>query len=163
MSSPVVGEISASTIIAEIGDFNDFSSGDKLTSWLGLVPNVYQSADKYHNGRITRRESKVARWILIQVAQAAARKNGSMLNDFFERKKKTIGHSKAIVALARKIVTILWHFITNDEMYEDELGYKKGEVQKRKIIESEELSVDERISIISKIYAIVKKEEPDIT
>jgi len=48
-------------------------------------------------------------------------------------------------------------------MYEDELGYKKGEVQKRKIVESEEFSVDERISIISEIYAIVKKEEPDIT
>ncbi len=130
---------------------------------LGLVPNVYQSADKYHNGRITKRGSKVARWILIQVAQAAARKNGSKLKEFFERKKKTIGHSKAIVALARKIVTILWHLITNDEMYEDELGYKKGEVQKRKIVESEEFSVDERISIISEIFAIVKKEEPDIT
>ncbi len=163
MSSPGVGEISAATIIAEIGDFNDFSSGDKLASWLGLVPNVYQSADKYHNGRITKRGSKVARWILIQVAQAAARKNGSKLKEFFERKKKTIGHSKAIVALARKIVTILWHLITNDEMYEDELGYKKGEVQKRKIVESEEFSVDERVSILSEIFAIVKKEEPDIT
>ena len=163
MSSPGVGEISAATIIAEIGDFNDFSSGDKLASWLGLVPNVYQSADKYHNGRITKRGSKVARWILIQVAQAAARKNGSMLKEFFERKKKTIGHSKAIVALARKIVTILWHLIKNDEMYEDEMGYKKGDVQKRKIVESEEFSVDERISIISEIFAIVKKEEPDIT
>ena len=48
-------------------------------------------------------------------------------------------------------------------MYEAELGYKKGEVQKRKIVESEEFSGDERISIISEIYAIVKKEEPDIT
>lgn len=163
MSSPGVGEISAATIIAEIDDFNDFSSGDKLASWLGLVPNVYQSADKYHNGRITKRGSKVARWILIQVAQAAARKNGSKLKEFFERKKKTIGHSKAIVALARKIVTILWHLITNDEMYEDELGYKKGEVKKRKIVESEVISVDKRISIISEIFAIVGKEDTDIT
>ena len=163
MSSPGVGEISAATIIAEIDDFNDFSSGDKLASWLGLVPNVYQSADKYHNGRITKRGSKIARWILIQVAQAAARKDGSKLKEFFKRKKKTIGHSKAIVALARKIVTILWHLITNDEMYEDELGYKKGEVKKRKIVESEVISVDKRISIISEIFAIVGKEDTDIT
>ena len=49
------------------------------------VLNVYQSADKYHNGRITKRGSKVARWILIQVAQTAARKNGSKLKEFFER------------------------------------------------------------------------------
>ncbi|AKB32944.1 transposase [Methanosarcina siciliae HI350] len=46
MSSPGVGEISAATIIAEVGDFNDFSSGAKLASWRGLVPRVYQSADK---------------------------------------------------------------------------------------------------------------------
>ena len=44
-------------------------------------------------------------------------------------------------------------------MYEDEKECKKGEVQKRKIIESEYFSVDERISIISEIFAIVKKEE----
>jgi transposase len=48
-------------------------------------------------------------------------------------------------------------------MYEDELRYKTGEVQKRKIVESNEFSVDERISIISEIFVIIKKEEPDIT
>jgi transposase len=64
MYVPGIGEIGAATLITEINDFNDFSSGDKLASWLGLVPNVYQSADKYHNGRITKRGSKVARWIL---------------------------------------------------------------------------------------------------
>ena len=83
ISSPGVVEISAATIFAEIGDFNDFSSGDKLASWLELVPNVYQSADKYHNGRITRRGSKVARWILIQVAQAAARKKWEQVKRVF--------------------------------------------------------------------------------
>ena len=160
MSSPGVGEISAATIIAEIGDFNDFSSGDKLTSWLGLVPNVYQSADKYHNGRITKRGSKVARWILIQVAQAAARKNGSKLKEFFEPRRKQLDIQRRLLPGQRKIVTCL---ITNDEMYEDEMGYKKGEVQKRKIVESEEFSVDDRISIISEIFAIVNKKEPDIT
>ena len=49
----------------------------------------------------------------------------------FNRKKKSIGHAKAIIALARKIATIIWHLIVNDEIYEDEIGYKKGEIQKR--------------------------------
>ncbi|AKB27152.1 Mobile element protein [Methanosarcina siciliae T4/M] len=40
---PRIGELRAGTLIAEIGNFRDFVSGDKLTSWLGLVPNVYQS------------------------------------------------------------------------------------------------------------------------
>jgi transposase len=163
MSCPGIGELSAATLIAEIGDFNDFSSGDKLASWLGIVPNVYQSADKYHNGRITKRGSKVARWILTQVAQAASRKKASKLKEFFNRKKKTIGYQKAIIALARKIVTIIWHLITNNEMYEDETGYQKGEIQKRKIVETDEISIDERISIISEISAIVNKKDPDVT
>ncbi|AGF97339.1 Mobile element protein [Methanosarcina mazei Tuc01] len=91
MSVPGIGELGAATLIAEIGDFRDFPTGDKLASWLGIVPNVYQSADKYHNGRITKRGSKVARWILTQIAQAAARKKNSRLKEFFNRKKKTIG------------------------------------------------------------------------
>ncbi len=137
MSVPGIGELGAAILLAEIGNFKDFSSGNKLASWLGLVPNVYQSTDKYYNGRITKRGSKVARWILTQIAQAAARKKNSRLKEFFNRKKKSIGHAKAIIVLARKIATILWHLITNDEMDEDETGYQKGEIQKRKIIETE--------------------------
>ena len=163
MSVPGIGEIGAATLIAEINSFKDFSSGDKLASWLGLVPNVYQSADKYHNGRITKRGSKVARWILTQIAQAAARKKNSKLKEFFSRKKKTIGHAKAVIALARKIATIIWHLIKNDEMYEDETGYEKGEVQKRKIVETETFSVDERITIISGIIAIIGNKEQEST
>lgn len=163
MSVPGIGELGAATLIAEIGNFKDFSSGNKLASWLGLVPNVYQSADKYYNGRITKRGSKVARWILTQIAQAAARKKNSKLKEFFNRKKKSIGHSKAIIALARKIATIIWHLITNEEMYEDETGYKKGEIQKRKIVETEIFSVDERIKIMSEIYVIERNDEREST
>ena len=163
MSVPGIGELGAATLIAEIGNFTDFSSGDKLASWPGIVPNVYQSADKYYNGRITKGGSKTARWILIQIAQAAARTKNSKLKEFFNRKKKSIGHSKAIVALARKIATIIWHLITKDEMYEDEKGYKKGEIQKKKIVETEIFSVDERIKIISGIFAIMGKEGREST
>jgi len=61
---------------------------------------VYQSADKSHNGRITKRESKEARWILTQIAQSASRKKNSRLEELFNKKKKSIGHAKAIIALA---------------------------------------------------------------
>ena len=135
MSVPGIGELGAATLIAEIGNFKDFSTGDKLASWLGVVPNVYQSADKFYNGRITKRGSKEARWILTQIAQSASRKKNSKLKEFFNRKKKSIGHAKSIIALARKIVTIIWHLVTNDEMYEDGTGYQKGEIQKKKIVE----------------------------
>ena len=103
MSVPGIGELGAATLIAEIDNFKDFSSGDKLASWLGVGPNVYQSADKFYNGRITKRGSKEARWILTQIAQAAARKK-SKLKEFFSRKKKLIRHAKAIIDLVEKLV-----------------------------------------------------------
>ena len=111
------------------------------------------------NGKITKRGSKGARWILTQIAQAASRKKNSRLKEFFNRKKKSIGHSKAIIALARKIATIIWHLVTNDEMYQDETGYQKGEIKKRKIVETESFLIDESIKIISEIIAIMGKKE----
>lgn len=45
ISVPGIGELGAATLITEIGNFKDFSNGDKLASWLGVVSNVYQSAD----------------------------------------------------------------------------------------------------------------------
>ena len=79
ISVPGIGELGAAFLIAEIYNLKDFSSGSKLASWLGIVPNVYQSADKFYNSRITKRGSKVARWILTQIAQSAARKKNSKL------------------------------------------------------------------------------------
>ena len=54
----------------------------------GIVPNVYQSADKFYNDKITKRGSKVARWILTQIANAAARKKNSRLKEFFNMEKE---------------------------------------------------------------------------
>ena len=75
------------------------------------------------------------------------------------RKKKLIGYAKLIIAPARKIATIIWQLITNDETYEDKTGYKKGEILKRKIVKTEIFSVDECIKRIGGIFAIIGKEE----
>ena len=54
-------------------------------------------ADKFYNGRITKRGSKEARWILTQIAQSASRKKNSKLKEFFNRKKKSIGHANQLL------------------------------------------------------------------
>jgi transposase len=68
MSVPGIGFISAVTILAEIGDFRDFEKPEKLAAWCGLVPFVYQSADKLITGKITKHGSRHLRWILVEVA-----------------------------------------------------------------------------------------------
>ena len=57
LSMPGMGFVSASTILAEIGDISDFNSPDKLAAYCGLVPSVYQSAGKLINGHITKHGS----------------------------------------------------------------------------------------------------------
>jgi len=162
ISIPGIGKTSAMTLIAEIGDFKDFSDGDKLSSWLGLVPNVYQSANKFYNSRITKRGSKVARWILIQVAHVIASKTkNNALRAFFDRKKATIGYNKAIVALAHKLARIIWHLIVNDEIYEDNVGFKKKNIKFTPPIYHNSISVDECITIIFQANAVLTQKDPD--
>jgi transposase len=85
MSFPGIGFTSAITILAEIGNYRDFKVAEKLASWCGLVPSVYQSADKLVTGCITKRGSRHIRRILVEVAQVIARTNRSKLKKFFLR------------------------------------------------------------------------------
>lgn len=116
-SVPGISITAATTILAELGDVRDFSSADRLVSWAGLAPSVYQSADTLVCGKITKQGSKSLRWILVQVAQAASRTTDTVFSRFFRRIAFRRGRNKAIVALARKILTILWHLLVNRELY----------------------------------------------
>jgi len=49
----------------------------------------------------------------------AARSRNNALKAFYSRGKTIIGAAKAVIALARKIVVIIWHLLINDELYED--------------------------------------------
>jgi transposase len=120
MSIPGIGFTAAAIILSEIGDFKDFDKPEQLASWAGLVPAVYQSADKLVTGRITKHGSKHIRRILVEVAQVIARTNRSNLKRFFLRIQAKKGHNVAAVALARKVLCILHHLLMNREMYEDE-------------------------------------------
>jgi len=119
MSVPGIGTIGATTLLAEIGDVNDFSSPDKLTKWVGITPRVYQSADKLHTGSITKQGSKHIRWILVEIAHSCIQSRNTALRIFFDRIFNRSGYKKAIVALARKILKLVWHLLTNDELYQE--------------------------------------------
>lgn len=122
MSIPGIGIVSAYTILAEIGNYLDFKKPEQLAMWAGIVPSVYQSADKLITGSITKQGSKHLRWILVQVAHAITHKKGGKLKKFFLKIKAKKGYLPAIVALARKVLCILHHLLVNQEMYEEEDG-----------------------------------------
>ena len=125
ISVPGISSTAAMTILAEGGDVRDFASADRLVSWAGLAPSVHQSADTLVTGRITKRGSKHLRWILVQAAQAAIRAQDTVFSCFFRRIAYRRGRNKAIVALARKILCILWYLLLTRERYV-ESGLKKS-------------------------------------
>jgi len=160
MSVPGIGFKAATTILAEVGNYRDFSTPDKLASWCGIVPNVYQSAAKLITGSITKQGSKHIRWMLVQVAQAALKKRDSKLRKFFLRIKARKGHNVAVVALARKILCILYHLLMNQEMYQED-GVPKSRQFKVdwSSARTDPMSLQTMIEVIAKAGYEVKKIE----
>ncbi len=115
-------------VLCEIGDISRFPHSKNLASYAGLVPSVHSSGETHRTGRITKQGRKYLRWAAIQIANGAARSEGT-LKKFYLRIKKKRGHNVAIVALARKILTLIWKILTYQENY----GEMKEESLRRKI------------------------------
>lgn len=120
MSIPGIDYYSAVLINSEIGDISRFPSHNKLASWAGLVPSMHQSGTTFYNGNITKEGSKRLRWILVQCAHASIKTN-SRLNEFHSKIAKRRGDNKAIVAVARKLVKIVYAVLSsrNPSLYGD--------------------------------------------
>lgn len=131
-SVPGVGRKAAAVIMAEIGDVSRFATGKQIASAAGLAPSVYQSAGKCFTGGITKQGSKWLRRIMVEVAHSAVQARDSVLRDFYLRVKDRHGSKVAVVALARKMLTIIHHLLVNDERYVEE-GYSKVKVCGRKL------------------------------
>ena len=151
LSMPGMGFISASTILAEIGDFRDFSSANKLAAYCGLVSSVYQSAGKLINGHITKHGSPHTRSMIIEVAHAIVRTGqNSRLKKFFLRIKVRRGTKIGVVALARKVLCILYHLLIRQEIYQDDLLGKPRCVKHPSVHSTTSMSLDEMIKTIIK-------------
>jgi len=162
LSVPGIGKIGAITLLAEIGDVRDFPSAEKLASWIGIVPQVAQSADKLHTGSITKRGSVHVRWILTEIAHATSRCRMNGLRAFYERKKKALGTGKAIIALARKIISLVWHLLINDELYSDPQFPPKQHDDLITVKVPKSLTLDELLKILVEAKVYLERKDPEI-
>ncbi len=119
MSMPGVDYYAAMILLSEIGDVKRFPTPEKLVSWVGLAPQVHQSGETNWTGHITKKGSKRARWILTQCAQSA-RQHDPRMREFYERIEQKHGSSKATVAVARKMLSIMHVMLTRKEPYRGE-------------------------------------------
>lgn len=118
-----IGEISSTILLNTIGDINDFDGDHKLAAYLGIVPRVQVSNETSHYGRITKMGNKIARTALVQSTLIAIRYN-PYLRDFYMKLKAKKGSGKAVIATARKLLTIIYRTLKNNWVFEDFSNFK---------------------------------------
>lgn len=118
MTIPGIGPVTAQIICAEVGDFSLFKKPDHLASFAGLVPKERSSGGKQRLGHITHAGSSYLRFALIESAMRIRdTKETATLYSFYTRIKDKGGAMKARVALARKLLVIMWHMIKKEQDY----------------------------------------------
>jgi transposase len=110
-----IGPITASALVASVGDFAQFDNARQFGAWLGLTPSQNSTGGKASLGRITKRGDAYLRTLLIQGAKSAvmsAGKRSDRISQWLVQLKARVGWQKAVVALANKNARILWVVLT---------------------------------------------------
>lgn len=103
---PGVGELTASALVAAVGDFSTFNSGRQFASWAGLTPRQVGTGGKTKQLGISKRGDTYLRTLLIAGARAviARADRSSWITRLLERRHYNVG----VVALANKMARTVW-------------------------------------------------------
>ena len=82
--------------------------------------------------------------------------------EFYTAVDTLIGAAKSVIALARKIVVIIWHLLTNDELYDDGLYTKKNPPKHVSIKIPTITSLEEILKLLNEASVIIKSPDPDV-
>jgi transposase len=134
---------SAITVISEIGvNMEAFSSAKHLCSWAGLTPTNNESAGKKKSVRVFKAGCYINP-LLVQCANSVVKseKHPEIRNRYLRLRKRR-GHKKAIIAIARMLLTALYNMLKKNEPYNAEL-YRKSDI----IPANREITVEQAIFI----------------
>jgi transposase len=128
---PGISAHGAQVILAEIGlDMSRFPTAGHLVSWAKLCPRTIQSGAKNRSGKAGKGNPHL-KGVLGEIATAAA-KTGTFLGERYRRIVKRRGKLKALVAVARTILVIIWHLLANPAIrfYDLGAGYYETRIDK---------------------------------
>jgi hypothetical protein len=110
---PGIGLLTALTILGAIGEIERFPTAKKLVGYAGLGARVHASGQTHRSGgtQSAKQGRRDLRRVLIEAAWTAVRYNEHW-REQFERLAYRIGEQKAIVAIARKLLVVIWHVLT---------------------------------------------------
>jgi transposase len=116
---PGVGERSAEVIVAELGpDMKPFATAGHLSSWAGLCPPKEESGGKRRSVPTTK-GNQWLRTTMVQVAWAASHAKETVFSACYQRWARRLGRKKALVAVAHKILVVIWHLLKGGEEYRE--------------------------------------------
>ena len=120
---PGVGVITATALVATIGDASQFHSGRQLAAWLGLVPRQYSSGGKERLGRISKRGDGYIRRLLVHGARADLRwsrhrkeRRSQWQESLLSRRPTNV----VLVAMANKTARVVWAMLNRGETFRSE-------------------------------------------
>jgi len=115
---PGIKRTSAITVLSEIGvDMTQFGSSKRLCRWAGLTPGNNESAGKKKSVRITR-AGVYLKPMLVQISHAAVKSDTTPYYKLkYERISKRRGKKRAIIAIARMILTAIFHMLSTGEIW----------------------------------------------
>jgi transposase len=117
MSVPGVGPITAATLVTEIDDMKRFSNFEHLNSFIGYYPSQFSSGENIHQGNIIGRQHKRLRSLIIEAAWTAIRNDPAMTITYNQFKLK-VGAKRAIIKVARKMLSRIRYVWLNQIEYE---------------------------------------------
>lgn len=121
---PGIGELSSRVIVSAVDTVKRFDSKKCLAKYGALTPRIYQSGGVTHLGRISRDGRHEVRRVLLQCAHTVARMKSyeaRPLRQFFERIRRRRGKKIAVVALARKLLTVAYGVLKTKTAYDPEV------------------------------------------
>ncbi len=121
LTIPGVGLLSASAMVAAIGDIRVFKSGRELATWLGLVPRQHSTGGKATLLGISKRGDSYLRTLLIHGGRTVVRvadKYQYRRNQWITQLDKRRGKNISAVAVANKNARIAWALLSNKTTYQ---------------------------------------------
>jgi transposase len=103
-----IGELTAVTILAELGDCTRFSSSRHAVRYAGMDITVHQSDQRRSPGHLSRQGPPALRWALFEAAQVARRPT-SPDRDYYEQAAERLGGNRACLSVARKLLKRSYH------------------------------------------------------
>lgn len=133
-----IGQRIAEVIVAEIGiDMGRFPSEKHLSKWAGLAPGNNASGGRRRSGRTTK-GNQALRTALVQAAWVAVRKKESYFGVLYQRWKGRLGSKRAIIAVAHRMLEIIYHMLARRESYREidikAMGARSVEYERERLV-----------------------------